>query len=213
MCVYVYVRAEVTHVQKNWSDHMLWWPARNRWLPRSRFTLEQCGMLQHVHAELARRREGEKLRCEKEKKEKEKDRKIKSKSAERELLGLAMQMGESAAAGVTSDVHVIRLHLTPVHKPVRVQLPDLRLLDHSLDFARPVFQVVVELCKLLGAPRPVPSRPVPSPDPSPLSTVSRRVPVPKMLRSSLLYCSALFLLSPNLHLHLPSLSHVLSTLS
>lgn len=181
--VSVYVRAEVTHVQKNWSDHMLWWPARNRWLPRSRFTLEQCGMLQHVHAELARRREGEKLRCEKEKKEKEKDRKIKSKSAERELLGLAMQMGENAAAGVTSDVHVIRLHLTPVHKPVRVQLPDLRLLDHSLDFARPAFQVVVELCKLLGAPRPE-SRP----DPSPLST---RLASPSPKCSGLLFSAAL----------------------
>lgn len=189
MCVYVYVRAEVTHVQKNWSDHMLWWPARNRWLPRSRFTLEQCGMLQHVHAELARRREGEKLRCEKEKKEKEKDRKIKSKSAERELLGLAMQMGESAAAGVTSDVHVIRLHLTPVHKPVRVQLPDLRLLDHSLDFARPVFQVVVELCKLLGAPRPVPSRSESRPVPSVHCLASRPRPQNAQVFSSLLFCS------------------------
>ena len=32
---------------KDWSDHALWWPAKNIWLTRTRSTLDQCG----VHAD------------------------------------------------------------------------------------------------------------------------------------------------------------------
>lgn len=32
---------------KDWSDHALWWPAKNIWLNRTRSTLDQCG----VHAD------------------------------------------------------------------------------------------------------------------------------------------------------------------
>lgn len=28
----------------DWSDHALWWPAKNRWLTRTRSTLDQCGV-------------------------------------------------------------------------------------------------------------------------------------------------------------------------
>lgn len=29
---------------KDWSDHALWWPAKNIWLTRTRSTLDQVGL-------------------------------------------------------------------------------------------------------------------------------------------------------------------------
>jgi len=37
----------VTEEPKDWSDHALWWPAKNTWLSRTRSTLDQVG----VHAD------------------------------------------------------------------------------------------------------------------------------------------------------------------
>ncbi|KAH8302955.1 hypothetical protein KR044_012451 [Drosophila immigrans] len=75
---------------KDWSDHALWWPARNIWLTRTRSTLDQ--------------------------------------------------------AGVQSDSF---LYFTPMHKTLRVQLPDLRLLDYRVNFSTKTFGAVVNLCKEL----------------------------------------------------------------
>lgn len=36
-----------TENPKDWSDHALWWPAKNIWLTRTKSTLDQCG----VHAD------------------------------------------------------------------------------------------------------------------------------------------------------------------
>lgn len=33
-----------TENPKDWSDHALWWPAKNVWLTRTRSTLDQCGV-------------------------------------------------------------------------------------------------------------------------------------------------------------------------
>ncbi|XP_017092389.2 unc-112-related protein [Drosophila bipectinata] len=73
---------------KDWSDHALWWPAKNVWLTRTRSTLDQ--------------------------------------------------------AGVQSDSF---LHFTPMHKTLRVQLPDLRYLDYRVNFSAKTFGAVVSLCK------------------------------------------------------------------
>ncbi|KAH8370992.1 hypothetical protein KR093_005849 [Drosophila rubida] len=73
---------------KDWSDHALWWPARNIWLTRTRSTLDQ--------------------------------------------------------AGVQSDSF---LYFTPMHKTLRVQLPDLRVLDYRVNFSAKTFGAVVNLCK------------------------------------------------------------------
>lgn len=42
------------------------------------------------------------------------------------------------------------LHFTPMHKILRVQLPDLRFLDCRVDFSIKTFNAVVNLCKELG---------------------------------------------------------------
>lgn len=76
---------------KDWSDHALWWPARNIWLTRTRSTLDQVGL----HADAL-------------------------------------------------------LHFTPMHKILRVQIPDLRYLDCRVDFSVKTFKAVVSLCKDLG---------------------------------------------------------------
>ncbi|KAH8298661.1 hypothetical protein KR018_009876 [Drosophila ironensis] len=73
---------------KDWSDHALWWPAKNVWLTRTRSTLDQ--------------------------------------------------------AGVQADSF---LHFTPMHKTLRVQLPDLRFLDYRVNFSAKTFGAVVSLCK------------------------------------------------------------------
>ncbi|EDW19632.1 unc-112-related protein [Drosophila mojavensis] len=75
---------------KDWSDHALWWPAKNIWLTRTRSTLDQ--------------------------------------------------------AGVQSDSF---LHFTPMHKTLRVQMPDLRYLDCRVNFSIKTFGAVVNLCKEL----------------------------------------------------------------
>ncbi|XP_026468344.1 unc-112-related protein isoform X1 [Ctenocephalides felis] len=79
----------------DWSDHALWWPAKNRWLTRTRSTLDQCGV-----------------------------------------------QGDSL------------LHLTPMHKNLRVQLPDLRYLDLRVDFSVQTFSAVVALCRDLDIRHP-----------------------------------------------------------
>jgi hypothetical protein len=43
-----------------------------------------------------------------------------------------------------------RLWFTPMHKNLRLQLPDLQILDHKVDFSSNVFNVVVRLCKELS---------------------------------------------------------------
>ncbi|PAA80031.1 hypothetical protein BOX15_Mlig029525g1 [Macrostomum lignano] len=35
---------EAIDVRMDWSDHGLWWPAHNRWLLKTRHTLDQCGV-------------------------------------------------------------------------------------------------------------------------------------------------------------------------
>lgn len=86
---------EELEISIDWSDHALWWPAQNKWLTKTRLTLDQCG--------------------------------------------------------VQADAF---LHFTPMHKNLRVRLPDLRLLDVKVDFSVKVFRTVVELCKDLGIRHP-----------------------------------------------------------
>ncbi|RZF45048.1 hypothetical protein LSTR_LSTR002009 [Laodelphax striatellus] len=82
-------------IAMDWSDHALWWPAKNRWLSRTRSTLDQYG----VQADAA-------------------------------------------------------LEFTPMHKTLRVQLPDLRYLDCRVDFSIKTFNAVIQLCKELGIRHP-----------------------------------------------------------
>ena len=53
--------------------------------------------------------------------------------------------------GVQGDA---KLLFTPTHKKVRVQLPDLQFVEVSLDFSKPVFHAVQELCAELGIRHP-----------------------------------------------------------
>lgn len=82
-------------IEMDWSDHALWWPARNHWLTRTRSTLDQYG--------------------------------------------------------VAADA---LLHFTPMHKTLRVQLPDMRSVDCRVDFSVKTFNAVINLCKELGIRHP-----------------------------------------------------------
>ncbi|XP_032232648.1 fermitin family homolog 2 [Nematostella vectensis] len=53
--------------------------------------------------------------------------------------------------GVQGDA---KLHFTPIHKKVRVQLPDLQFVELSMDFSKKVFVAVQELCAELGIRHP-----------------------------------------------------------
>lgn len=53
--------------------------------------------------------------------------------------------------GVQGDAN---LQFTPTHKKVRVQLPDLQFVEVSLDFSKPVFHALQELCAELGIRHP-----------------------------------------------------------
>ena len=53
--------------------------------------------------------------------------------------------------GVQGDA---KLHFTPIHKKVRVQLPDLQYVEVSTNFSSKVFGAVQELCAELGIRHP-----------------------------------------------------------
>jgi len=55
--------------------------------------------------------------------------------------------------GVQADA---LLYFTPMHKTLRVQLPDLRYLDCRVDFSVKTFNAVVSLCKELGTVYSIP---------------------------------------------------------
>ncbi len=75
----------------DWSDHAMWWPEKNVWLDKTRWTLDQYN--------------------------------------------------------ITADAVI---HFTPMHKTLRVQLPDLRLIDCNVDFSVRTFNASIALCKELG---------------------------------------------------------------
>ncbi len=75
----------------DWSDHAMWWPEKNVWLDKTRWTLNQYN--------------------------------------------------------ITADAVI---HFTPMHKTLRVQLPDLRLIDCNVDFSVRTFNASIALCKELG---------------------------------------------------------------
>jgi kindlin 2 len=49
--------------------------------------------------------------------------------------------------GVQADA---KLEFTPMHKNIRLQMPDLQILDIKVDFSVNVFKAVIVLCKELG---------------------------------------------------------------
>ena len=53
--------------------------------------------------------------------------------------------------GVQADA---KLHFTPIHKNVKVQLPDLQFRDFRMDFSKRVFNAVQDLCSELGIRHP-----------------------------------------------------------
>ena len=79
----------------DWSDHAIWWPEKNIWLDKTRWTLDQFN--------------------------------------------------------VTADATV---HFTPMHKTLRIQLPDLRYVDCSVDFSIRTFNAVYNLCNELEIRHP-----------------------------------------------------------
>lgn len=54
-------------------------------------------------------------------------------------------------AGIQADT---QLHFTPMHKILRVQMPDLRFVDSRVDFSVNSFNAVVQLCSDLGIRHP-----------------------------------------------------------
>lgn len=56
------------------------------------------------------------------------------------------------------DTHGVQgdatLQFTPIHKKLRIQKPDLEFIDVAIDFSKPVFKAVQELCSDLGIRHP-----------------------------------------------------------
>ena len=74
----------------DWSDHAMWWPKKNIWLDKTRWTLDQYN--------------------------------------------------------ITADATI---YFTPMHKTLKIQLPDLRYVDCSVDFSIKTFNASIALCKEL----------------------------------------------------------------
>merc|ERR1719193_1838869 len=82
-------------IAMDWSDHAIWWPTRNIWLDKTRWTLDQYS--------------------------------------------------------VNADTVI---HFTPMHKTLRIQLPDLRYVDCTVDFSVKTFNACVTMCRDLGLRHP-----------------------------------------------------------
>lgn len=82
-------------IAMDWSDHAIWWPTRNIWLDKTRWTLDQY----NVNADTV-------------------------------------------------------IHFTPMHKTLRIQLPDLRYVDVIVDFSVKTFNSSVVMSKDLGLRHP-----------------------------------------------------------
>lgn len=82
-------------IAMDWSDHAIWWPTRNIWLDKTRWTLDQYN--------------------------------------------------------VNADTTI---HFTPMHKTLRIQLPDLRYIDCTVDFSIKTFNASVTMCRDLGLRHP-----------------------------------------------------------
>lgn len=82
-------------IAMDWSDHAIWWPTRNMWLDKTRWTLDQYN--------------------------------------------------------VNADTTI---HFTPMHKTLRIQLPDLRYIDCTVDFSVKTFNASVTMCRDLGLRHP-----------------------------------------------------------
>lgn len=82
-------------IAMDWSDHAIWWPTRNIWLDKTRWTLDQ-----YV---------------------------------------------------VNADTII---HFTPMHKTLRIQLPDLRYVDRTVDFSVKTFNSSVIMSRELGLRHP-----------------------------------------------------------
>jgi len=82
-------------IAMDWSDHAIWWPTRNIWLDKTRWTLDQYS--------------------------------------------------------VNADTVI---HFTPMHKTLRIQLPDLRYVDCTVDFSVKTFNAGVVMCRELGLRHP-----------------------------------------------------------
>ena len=48
-----------------------------------------------------------------------------------------------------------KLQFTPMHKTLRVQMPDMQLIDMRVDFSSDVLSSVIELCKEVGKGRKI----------------------------------------------------------
>ena len=79
----------------DWSDHAMWWPEKNIWLDKTRWTLDQYN--------------------------------------------------------ITADATI---YFTPMHKTLKIQLPDLRYIDCNVDFSIKTFNASIALCKELGIRHP-----------------------------------------------------------
>jgi len=82
-------------IAMDWSDHAIWWPSQNKWLDKTRWTLDQYN--------------------------------------------------------VNADTII---HFTPMHKTLRIQLPDLRYVDCTVDFSVKTFNASVGMCRDLGLRHP-----------------------------------------------------------
>lgn len=82
-------------IAMDWSDHAIWWPSQNKWLDKTRWTLDQYM--------------------------------------------------------VNADTII---HFTPMHKTLRIQLPDLRYVDCTVDFSVKTFNASVGMCRDLGLRHP-----------------------------------------------------------
>jgi len=82
-------------IAMDWSDHAIWWPSQNKWLDKTRWTLDQY----NVNADTV-------------------------------------------------------IHFTPMHKTLRIQLPDLRYIDCTVDFSVKTFNASVGMSRDLGLRHP-----------------------------------------------------------
>ncbi|GFO04129.1 fermitin family [Plakobranchus ocellatus] len=160
-------------IASDWSDHALWWPEKNKWLTRARSTLDQYNVQADAKLQFTPMHKNLKVQLpDLQVLELRIDCSVKCFTAVVQTckeLDIASDWSDHALwwpeknkwltrARSTLDQYNVqadaKLQFTPMHKNLKVQLPDLQVLELRIDCSVKCFTAVVQTCKELGIRRP-----------------------------------------------------------
>lgn len=134
-CVYICLTSEAP---QDWSDHALWWEQRKCWLLKTHWTLDKYGIQVTCGCNKWLNTQEEALRS-------VIQNYVMQPVTFRGSTGNNWIMTELCRLQADAD-----LRYTPQHKPVLVQLPNMKTILLTVSFSSVVFKTVADICRILS---------------------------------------------------------------